>query len=354
MAFNLNRRAVLGAGAGAAATLALAPRIGWTATSLPEINTMRSTAKSWLWLVEDYGNGGGFFEEAGIRVISNASNRGTNAASLQGGGVDILLGDPGESLRARAKDMKIRSIARMVNRYASHVVLRKSVLEAQGVTEASPEADKIAALRGLKLGTTGPGAAPDALFRYLASLGDMDPNRDFQLVPIQGGGPGVLAALDQKVIDGFCLSSPTADMAVLRNECDYLFLMTKNPPAALSPYQYIMATTGEETIAKRREDLVRYCRGLAMTQRAIRDEPEKFKTWALEFLGLPPEVADVAFDNNGSIYFEDPVPVADQMAANIDYINVVNTLMGAEALPDWLGFDTMVDPTLAQEAVKGL
>ncbi|WP_173934611.1 ABC transporter substrate-binding protein [Chelativorans sp. Marseille-P2723] len=351
MSYNINRRTVLGG----AAALALTPRIALASNSLPEVTTLRSTAKSWLWLVEDYGTAGGFFAEAGIKVNSNASNRGTNIAALQGGGVDIVLGDPGEALRARAQNLKVRIIAKMVGRYASHVVLKNAVLTERGVTEASPVADKIAALKGLKLGTTGPGAAPDALFRYLASLGGMDPNTDFQLVPIQGGGPGVLAALQQGVIDGFCLSSPTADMAIDREDCDYLFQMVSNPPEQMKEFQYITASAGEETIANRRDVLVRYCQGLALAQKSIAADPEKFKAWAKEYFdGMSPEIYEVAFANNGSIYFDDPVPSEELLAKNIEYINTVNLLMDAEKLPESLTFSNMVEPTIAQDAIKEL
>lgn len=350
----ITRRTVLGA-TGAAAALAIVPKTVFAQTALPELTTLRSTSKSWLWAVEDYGNAGGFFTEAGVKVISNASNRGTNIAALQGGGVDIVLGDPGEALRARAQNLKIRVIASMVNRYASHLLLKKSILSERGVTEASPVTEKIAALKGLKLGTTGPGAAPDALFRYLASVGGLDPNTDFQLVPIQGGGPAVLAALQKNVIDGFCLSSPTADMAVQKEDCDYLFQMALNPPTEMAEVQYIVASAGEETIATKRDALVKYCRGLALTQSSIASDPQKFKAWAQGwFEGIEPAIFETAFANNGAIYFANPVPSETLLAKNIDYINIVNKQMGAEALPTTLAFANVADASMAEDAVKGL
>ncbi|MFV0493106.1 MAG: ABC transporter substrate-binding protein [Pseudorhodobacter sp.] len=342
--------------AGAATCLSLsAPRILRAQNALPELTTMRSTSKSWLWAVEDYANTEGFFTEAGVSVISNASQRGNNVPALQGGGVDIVLGAPAEALRAQARNLKIHTIASMVNRYASHVMLKKEIMEKAGVTEASPAADKIALLRGLKLGTTGSGAAPDALFRYLAMLGGMNPDTDFQLVPIQGGGSGILAALGQNVIDGFCLSSPTADMSVAQQNCDYLFQMVLNPPEQLREYQYIIATVGDETIASKRTELVGYCRGLALAQRSIANEPERFQAWAkIWFEGIPPEIFDTAFANNSKIYFADPTPSKALHDLNINFINTVNSMMNVESLPDTLTYEATIDPTLAQEAVKDL
>ena len=73
----LRRRTLL------AATGAALPRFA-IAQGAPELQTLRSTSRSWLWLAEDYGRVGGFFDTAGVKVVSNASNRGTNIAALAG------------------------------------------------------------------------------------------------------------------------------------------------------------------------------------------------------------------------------------------------------------------------------
>lgn len=350
----ITRRGALTVVGGFAAASFL-PRVVHAQASMPELTTLRSTSKSWLWAAEDYATSAGFFTEARVKVTSNASNRGTNIAALQGGGVDVVLGDPGEALRARGQNLQIRTFVATVNRYASHILLKNDILAKRGVDEKAPIDKKIAALKGLKLGTTGPGAAPDALFRFLAAQGGLDANRDFQLVPIQGGGPAILAALQQNVIEGFCLSSPTADLAVQRQGCGYLFQMALNPPPQMAEVQYIVASTAESTIAAKRDALERYCRGIALALRSIKSEPEKFKAWAKDwFEGLEPATFDLAFANNGAIYFADPTPKSELLAKNIEFINTVNKQMGAEALPTTLNFATVCDPSIAAAAMKSL
>lgn len=350
----ITRRGALAAAGGFAAASFL-PKIVHAQASMPELTTLRSTSKSWLWAAEDYSTSAGFFTEARVKVASNASNRGTNIAALQGGGVDVVLGDPGEALRARGQNLQIRTFVATVNRYASHILLKNDILAKRGVDEKAPIDKKIAALKGLKLGTTGPGAAPDALFRFLAAQGGLDANRDFQLVPIQGGGPAILAALQQNVIEGFCLSSPTADLAVQRQGCGYLFQMALNPPPQMAEVQYIVASTAESTIASKRDALERYCRGIALALRSIKNEPEKFKAWAKDwFEGLEPATFDLAFANNGAIYFADPTPKSELLAKNIEFINTVNKQMGAETLPTTLNFGTVCDPSIAAAAMKSL
>ena len=344
----VTRRAVL---AGAAA--ASLPRIA-IAQATPELQTMRSTARSWLWLAEDYGRAGGFFAKAGVSVVSNASNRGVNIQALAGGGVDIVLGDPGELMNARAQDLAVRGFVQTVGKYASHVVVKQAVLDRAKLTEASPVAAKIAVLKGLNLGTTGPGAAPDNLFRWLAVHGGMDPNKDLRLVPIQGGGPAMVAGLQQNVIDGFCLSSPSADIAVSRAGCGYLFDMALNPPPEFSSYCYIIASASEQTLKDKREPLLRYATGLALALRAIKADPAAFKAFAVPFLELDPAIAERAFASNSKIYVDTLVPDSALYAKNLDMANLVNRTQGLDPMPAKLTFDYVFDRDLATEAVKKL
>ncbi len=327
------------------------------AQAIPELQTLRSTSKSWLWAAEDYANARGFFEKAKVKVVSNASNRGTNVAALAGSGVDIVLGDPGEAMRARGEKLPIKTFVQTVNKYASNVVLKNSVLKQLGVTEQSPFAAKVAALKGLRLGTTGPGAAPDSLFRWLAVQGNLNPNTDLRLVPIQGGGPGMLAGLEQNVIDGFCLSSPTSDLAVKDRDCGYLFNMALNPPPQLKEYLYIIASTSEAAIANKdkREALVRYCMGIAMSLKEINARPPELKTWADKwFDGLPNDIAERSYDINSRIFFANPVPNEALFKSNVDFLNAVQKTMNADPLPASLTFATMFDPSMAQEAMGRL
>ena len=352
-ATRLSRRALVGSGLALAGTAAI-PRRVFAQAPVPTLSTLRSTAKSWLWAAEDYANAGGFFERARVRVESNASNRGTNIAALAGSGVDIVLGDPGEAMRGRGSGLAIKTFIQTVNKYASNVVIRRDVMERLNVTEASPVERKIAALRGLRLGTTGPGAAPDALFRWLALQGGMNPNSDIRLVPIQGGGPGMLAGLQQNVIDGFCLSSPTSDLAVQDRDCRYLFNMATNPPPFFQDYLYICASTSEATMrnADKREALVRYCAGIQMALRSINNPADRgrLKEWSDRwFEGLPPQIADVSFDINSKIFFTDCVPKNDLFQKNVDFINGVNRTMQAEALPAGLTFEQQFDTAMARE-----
>ncbi len=334
----------------AAASAAL-PRFA-IAQSMPTIQTIRSTAKSWIWMAEDYAINGGFFTQAGVKVTANSSGRGTNMSALIGATVDIEWGDPGEALNAKKENLAFRTIGQTVGKFGSHVVVKKSILDGLGVTEASPVAAKYAALKGLRMGNTGPGGAPDNLLRWLSVKGGMNPNKDVRLVPIQGGGPAIVAALQQGVIDGFCLSSPTSDLAVAKFGCAYLFNMVTNPPPEFAQYTYIICNTAEKTLHEKRDALVRYVAGIALSLKAIHDDPDKFKAFALPFLELDPTIADTAFAGNARMYYETPLLTKAQFQGNIDFIDVANKSAGLDPMPASLTFESMYDPSIAEEAMK--
>ena len=337
-----------------AAGATLARPVFSIAQTMPQIQTIRSTAKSWIWMVEDYALGAGFFTDAGVKVTANASGRGTNMSALIGAAVDVEWGDPGEALNAKKENLAFRTIAQTVGKFGSHVVVKQAVLAKLGLTEASPAAAKIAALKGLRMGDTGPGGAPDNLLRWLAVKGGMNPDRDLRLVPIQGGGPAIVAALSQGVIDGFCLSSPTSDLAVQKFDCAYLFNMVTNPPPELAQYTYIICSTAEKTLHDRRDALVRYITGLALAMKSMQADPAKFKAFALPFLELDPSIAETAYAGNASMYYGTPLLTEAQFKTNIDFIDVANKTAGLDPMPPSLTFASMYDPSLAEEAMKRL
>jgi NitT/TauT family transport system substrate-binding protein len=345
----ISRRTLLAA---TAATAAL-PRFAIGQTPI-EISSIRSTAKSWIWMAEDYALGGGFFTQAGVKVTSNASNRGTNMTALVGPSVDVEWGDPGEAMNAKKENLQFRTIGQTVGKFGSHVVVKKEVLDKLGITEASPAEKKMAALKGLRMGNTGPGGAPDNLLRWLSVKAGLDPNTDVRLVGVQGGGPGMIAALGQGVIDGFCLSSPTSDIAVSKFGCAYLFNMVLNPPPEFASYTYIICNTATKTLAEKREGLVRYVTGLALAMRAIKTDPAKFKAFAIGHLELDPTFADAAFASNGSMYYADPRLTEAQFKTNLAFINIANKSNGLDEMPASLTFASMYDPSIAEEAMKRL
>lgn len=285
-----------------------------------QISTLRSTSRSWLWAVEDFGKTGDFFQTAGLTVDNASTERGTNHDALLTGAADILLGAPQQNMRVQILGQPVFIFAGFVNKFASNIVIKKEIADRLGVNESSPIMAKAKALKGLRMGTTGPGGGPDQLLRYFLKMAGFDPNKDAQLVRI-AGGTAMIAAMQQNQLDGFCLSSPTSDMAVSKANATYLFNMANNPPPELEDFLYIAAAAKQETAERKADALVAYCRGCALAMKTIKEEPDKFKKWARAwFAAMSDELFEVSYANNINIFMKTPVPTRAQYDTSIKFL----------------------------------
>lgn len=233
MTIRSSRRTLLKGAAGLSSGIALAGLPGHLFAATPKIVSVRSTSKSWVWAAEDFAIAKGFFGQENLEVSVIATERAPNIDALLSRAADIILTPPDQAIRVQSKGQPVRLIAAMVNKYGSNIVVRKSILESRHVTSQSPLADKVTALKGLKLATTGAGGAPDSLLRYLFAEQHINPEMDVELVPVRGGAAAMLAAFKQGSIDGFALASPTSDLAIRDFAGAYVFDMAANPPPYL-------------------------------------------------------------------------------------------------------------------------
>jgi len=319
-----------------------------------EISTLRSTSRSWLWVVEDFGMEGDFFQTAGLRVGTASTERGTNHDALLTGAADILLGAPQQNMRVQILGQPVFVFAGFVNKFASNVVIKKEIADRLGIDESSPVMDKARALEGLRMGTTGPGGGPDQLLRYFLGRAGFDPDTDAQLVRVQGGS-AMIAAMQQDQIDGFCLSSPTSDLAVRDADATYLFNMANNPPPELEDFLYITASAKEETAQEKSDALVAYCRGCALAMKTIHEDPETFKQWSRAwFESMDDELFEISYANNINIFMETPVPTQAQFDLNRQFLADTLAATGQDPIPDDYGFEDAFRLEFVNEAMASL
>jgi NitT/TauT family transport system substrate-binding protein len=320
-----------------------------------KLTSIRSTARSWLWSPEDYASQMKLFDRAGANVGLAATNRGVNQDALLSGAADVLLGAPTQNMRVQIRKQPVKMICGFVNKFASNVVVKKPLAEKAGVTEASPVAAKAAILKGLRIGTTGPGGGPDQLTRYLMNLAKINPDREAQLVPVQGGPAAMIAAFEKGQIDGFCLSSPTSDVAVSKFGGVYLFNMVNNPPPDLADYLYISASVTEKTIKDKPKELVAYCRGIALALKAIHGDRTAFRKWAREyFKDLEDDLFERAFANNAAMYMRTPVPTRPQFQRNVEFLDSELRILNQPGVPGSFRFDDAWDLSFVEKAMTGL
>lgn len=345
------RRSVL-LGATALAAVVAMPAIR-ASTQAAKLTSFRSTSKSWLWAPEDFAVAKGFFKAEGVDVNIVATERAPNIDALLSRSADIVLTPPDQALRVQAKKQPVKLIAGIVNKYASHVVVKQAILRERGVSQASPIAQRIAALKGLKLATTGAGGAPDSLFKYLFAVYGFNTETDVELVPVRGGGAAMLAALKQGTIDGFALSSPTSDVAVRDLGAKYLIDMSTAPPPFFDDFLYIAVATTDRVIDERGNELAAYYRGLKKSLQVIAEQPEEYKSWSRKFFSqLDPLLFERAYDNNSKIYMKDPRLSPEQLAKIIEFMNKASQGSSDDRIPASFTFQDWADTQFSDGSAK--
>ena len=155
----------------------------------------------------------GYMAEEGIDLeLIEVESGALGIAALVSGQVEFFDADPFQAVELRRQGRQILFVYNLTKRVTLDLVMHPEVARAKNISRSTPIAQRLAALRGLRLGVTRPGAATDVYMRFYLKRAGMDPDRDAQLIAIGGGG-SLLAALRTRQIDAFHLSAPTPYVA---------------------------------------------------------------------------------------------------------------------------------------------
>jgi len=249
----------------------------------------------------------GLMKAEGVEpVLVQFRGGGAAITGLVSGSVELCTCAIQNAINASVKGANVKLIGTIVGQYASNVVLRGDVAKRLGVTAQTPMPQRLAALRGLKLAASGAGSSTDFLLRYLAQKGGLAPERDLTLLYLGGGGP-ILAAFSQGRIDGFALSSPTSDIALLKYGGALLIDMSRGEFDDLRGYPSIMLSAKASWLNTNAETARRVLRALARADRMIREQPAGAKQAVRKrFAGTADDVYEAAWKANLSAYPASP------------------------------------------------
>ena len=156
----------------------------------------------------------GIFEQEGldVEIVELQSGIDGVAAVVSGSAQYADMGfDDLATLASEGEDSLVM-VHNLVGRVTFALVMNPDVARERGVSRESPIEERYAALKGLRLGVTSPGAATDKYMRYYLRQAGLDPERDAEIIAI-GDGSSLLAALETGQIDAYQLSPPTPYVA---------------------------------------------------------------------------------------------------------------------------------------------
>jgi NitT/TauT family transport system substrate-binding protein len=164
----------------------------------------------------------GFFAEEGIEMeVISTQGDGPDVDALIAGSVQFTASTPNRLMTAFEQGKPLKAVMSMSNKMGIHCFMNKESAEKAGIKEGMSFEEKIKRLKGLTVGGTRPGAFSYVIAVDYAKRGGLVPQKDVKIVGV-GGGPQMLAAVENKQVDVGCFASPVVELAVSRGKSVWL------------------------------------------------------------------------------------------------------------------------------------
>jgi ABC-type nitrate/sulfonate/bicarbonate transport system substrate-binding protein len=238
----------------------------------------------------------GFYAEEGLDVtVIVTQGGGPDVQAVLAGEAQFTINDGPQTIPAIQEGKKILAVAGLLKRNIINVAMHTEVAKARGIKPDTPFADKVRALKGLTLATTRPGALTWHQANYLLKLGGMEPQRDATVIGA-GGGPAILAALENRKADVIFISVPITDLAVHRGFATILINNATGEDPNLREFMMESLYVTPAYAEKNPQTVRRMVRALLKANRWVKEQPAATVADAIKgkFGGLPAPVLTAA------------------------------------------------------------
>ena len=217
----------------------------------------------------------GIFAKEGMQVeIVSTSGDGPDVDALIAGSVQFTISTPNRLLTSYEQGKPLLAIMNIANRNAIDCVMNKAVAARLNIAETTPLDQKLKALKGLKVAGTRPGAFTYLVLVDYAKRAGLVPQKDLQILGV-GGGPSMIAAIENGAIDVACNTSPNTDLMVERGKTIMFTHNSLGVDPAYDDFLFELLYVRPD-YAKQNPDIVRkFCRALLAAIADIRDTPTK-------------------------------------------------------------------------------
>lgn len=154
----------------------------------------------------------GYFADEGVSV-AKPPLLGTGAklaAALVGGSLDVGAGVVTDAFNLSAAGQNPKLVADLVNAYYVDIVVATNFA---GPSSSASLASKIDALKGMKIGITGPGSGTQALVNYLFKLEGMNASTQSTMVNLGANLSAAVGALKTGEVNALAFFQPVAQIA---------------------------------------------------------------------------------------------------------------------------------------------
>ena len=232
-----------------------------------------------------------YFAEEKLEVEVNSTNGGgPDIRALIAGDVDFSFTTGDNVILAHQEGRPLLMVMSGLNKLFINWAMHKDAAKSKGITESTPLAEKIKALKGMTIGVTNAGALTAHLASFVVRKAGLNPQSDVNIVPI-GSGPTWLAALENRKVDVALTAPPTPDMAISRGFAMLFINNAKGEDPSISEFLMENLIVRPETASKDGDTVRRMVRALTRAnQWALKSTAEQVAE------ALKPSMTTIAAD----------------------------------------------------------
>src|SRR6266542_895065 len=203
-----------------------------------------------------------FFADEKLEIdITSTGGGGPDIRALIAGDVEFSFTTGDNVILAHQEGKRLLMVMSGLNKVFINWAMHKETAKVKGVTESTPLADKVKALKGLTVGVTNPGALTAHLAAFVIRKAGYNPQQDVQIIPV-GSGPTWLAALENRKVDVALTAPPVPDTAISRGFAILLINNAKGEDPSIPEFLMENLIARPETVAKEGDTIRRMVRAL--------------------------------------------------------------------------------------------
>ena len=217
-----------------------------------------------------------FFAEEKLDVdITSTGGGGPDIRALIAGDVEFSFTTGDNVILAQQEGKRLLMVMSGLNKVFINWAMHKDTAKAKGISESTPLAEKIKALKGLTVGVTNPGALTAHLAAFVIRKAGYNPQQDVNIIPI-GAGPTWLAALENRKVDVALTAPPVPETAISRGFAIMFINNAKGEDPSIPEFLMENLIARPETVAKDPDLVRRMVRALTRANKwALQSTPEQ-------------------------------------------------------------------------------
>jgi NitT/TauT family transport system substrate-binding protein len=227
-------------------------------------------------------------------------------SALENGSIDIGGGTITGAFDMTRLDWSARIIGALTNGYVVDIVVSKRFEQQTHLTEASPLAAKVAALRGKKIAMTGPGSGTEALLIYLFRQQGMNAQKDATLVNLGSNQKAALAALTSNRVDALSFFSPIGQVVEAQKIGDLFISPDRGDVPGLRGDVHGIFYTRQTVIETKPRAVAAFIRGVAQAESYIQSHPTQAETLLSSYLKLGKSVSKAVYVATSPVWAKNP------------------------------------------------